>query len=201
MSYQHTDLEFHEAANLFPLMEGEDFEPFFMYDRFMGNTSQSQPLAYMLGLKMNLPVRLARRQGAVAEALARLAQRRAELARQMDQAIFQVQEAYAQVRESEQNVRLYRDKVVPAARLQVKTAEQEYMTGKIPFVTLIEAQRNVIGLQDRFYEFVADYFRRLATLERAVGGPLSAPAGIVPDALPGPAGCSAVPQAGPGQAR
>jgi outer membrane protein TolC len=174
-----------------------DFEPFFMYDRFMGNNSQTQPLAYMLGLKMNLPVRQARRQGAVAEALARLAQRRAELARQMDQANFQVQEAYAQVRESEQNVRLYRDKVVPAARLQVKTAEQEYLTGKIPFVTLIEAQRNVIGLQDRFYEFVADYFRRLAALERAVGGPLAAPAGGVPDALPGPPGCPAISQAGP----
>src|SRR5262249_36842287 len=29
-----------------------DFEPFFMYDRFMGNTSESRPLAYMLGLKM-----------------------------------------------------------------------------------------------------------------------------------------------------
>jgi len=38
---------------------------------------------------------------------------------------------------------------------------------------LIEAERNVIGLRDRYYELVAEYFRRLAALERAVGGPLS----------------------------
>jgi outer membrane protein TolC len=162
-----------------------DFEPFFMYDRFMGNTSDSRPLAYMVGLKVNLPVRLARRDGAVAEARARLAQRRAELARQADQVNFQVQEAYAQVRESERTVRLYQEKIVPAARLQVKAAGPEYMTGKIPFTTLIEAQRNVISLQDRFYEAVADYFRRLAALERAVGGPLApVPGSAAPGTLP-----------------
>src|SRR5205085_8641676 len=97
-------------------------------------------------------------------------------------------EAYAQVRESERNVRLYRDEILPSARLQVKTAEQEYMTGKIPFVTLVEAQRNVIGLQDRLYESVADYVRRLAALERAVGGPLAPPSvygPAAPSAFPG----------------
>jgi outer membrane protein TolC len=147
-----------------------DFEPYFMYDRFMGNTSDSRPLAYMVGVKMNLPVRLDRRAGAVAEAQARLAQRRAELARQTDQVNFQVQEAHAQVRESARTVQLYEKAILPAARRQRETAEPEYMTGKIPLLTLIEAQRNEVGLQDRYYEALADYFRRLAALERAVGG-------------------------------
>jgi outer membrane protein TolC len=151
-----------------------DFEPFFMYDRFMGNTSDSRPLAYMLGLKTNLPVWLARRRGAVAEAQARLTQRRAELARLTDQVNFQVQEAYAQVAESERTAALYREKILPAARLNVKTAQQEYVAGKIPFLSLIQAQRDVITLQDRYYESVADYFRRQAALERAVGEPAPA---------------------------
>src|SRR5262249_34502466 len=77
--------------------------------------------------------------------------------------------------------------VVPAARRQAKTADPEYVTGKIPLVTLIEAQRNVIGLQDRYYEAVTDYFRRLAALERAVGGPLA------PAQVPGPAAPGAFP--------
>jgi outer membrane protein TolC len=148
-----------------------DFEPFFMYDRFMGNTSDNRPLAYMLGLKTNLPVWLARRRGAVAEAQARLAQRRAELARLTDQVNFRVQEAHALVAESERTAALYRDKILPAARLNVRTAQQEYVAGKIPFLSLIQAQRDVINLQDRHYESVADYFRRLAALERAVGSP------------------------------
>jgi outer membrane protein TolC len=152
-----------------------DFEPFFMYDRFMGNTSQSQPLAYMLGLKMNLPVRLARRQAAVAEALARLAMRRAELARQVDQVNFQVQRAYEQARQGERAVRLYVEKILPDAELNARAARSAYEAGKITATTRVEAERNLVGLQERYYEAVAEYFRRLASLERVIGGPLAPP--------------------------
>src|SRR5213078_3113546 len=111
------------------------FEPFFMYDRFMGNTSDSRPLAYMLGLKMNLPVRLARRQAAVAEAMARLAQRRAELARLSDQVNFQVQEAYERARQAERSVRLYAETILRDADLNAKSARSLYQTGKITATT------------------------------------------------------------------
>ena len=40
-------------------------------------------------------------------------------------------------------------------------------------MSLIEAQRNQAGLRDRYFEAVADYFRRRATLERVIGGPLT----------------------------
>jgi outer membrane protein TolC len=78
------------------------------------------------------------------------------------------------VRESTEAERLYRETVVPKARANVEAAQADYVTGNIPFLTLIEAERNVIGLQDRYYEIVTDYFRRRAALERAVGGPLAA---------------------------
>ncbi len=71
-------------------------------------------------------------------------------------------------------MRLYRDTILPAAEANVKSAQAAYVTGKIPFLSLIEAERNVVNLRDRYYEAVADYFRRLATLERYVGGPLTA---------------------------
>jgi outer membrane protein TolC len=45
-----------------------DFEPFVMYDRFMGNMPDNRDLAAMLGVRMNLPVYRPRRYGAVAEA-------------------------------------------------------------------------------------------------------------------------------------
>jgi len=150
-----------------------DFEPFFMYDRFMGNVSDNRDLATMLGVRMNLPVYRARRDGAVAEAEARIAQRRSELAKLTDQVNFQVQEAYARVQRSERSVRLYRDTILKAAEANVKAAQSAYITGKTPFLSLIEAQRNVVGLRDRYYEAVADYFRRRAALEREVGGPVS----------------------------
>jgi outer membrane protein TolC len=155
-----------------------DFEPFFMYDRFMGNVSDNRDLATMLGVRLNLPLYKRRRFGAVAEAEARIAQRRAELARLTDQVNFQVQEAYARVQRSERSVRLYRDTILRSAEANVRAAQAAYVTGKIPFLSLIEAERNVVGLRDRYYEALADYFRRRAALERAVGGPV---APFVPD--------------------
>jgi outer membrane protein TolC len=149
-----------------------DFELFFMYDRFMGNLSDNRDLATMLGVRLNLPVYHGRRAGAVSEAEARLAGRKAELARLTDQVNFQVQEAYARVQRSERSVRLYRDTILRAAEANVKSAESAYVTGKIPFLSLIEAQRNVVGLRERYHEALADYFRRRAALERAVGEPL-----------------------------
>jgi outer membrane protein TolC len=159
-----------------------DFEPFFMYDRFMGNVSDNRDLATMLGVRLNLPVYKGRRYGAVAEAEARIAQRRAELARQTDQVNFQVQEAYARLQRSDRSVRLYQKTILPAAEKNVKSAESAYTTGKIPFLSLIEAQRNVVNLRDRYYEALADYFRRRAALERAVGGPVTpVPPAVIPD--------------------
>jgi cobalt-zinc-cadmium efflux system outer membrane protein len=147
-----------------------DFEVMAAYDAFW--QPPQQPLQGQIGLRLNLPVRKSRRYGAVAEAEARLAQLRAELDRQIDLVNFQVQDAYAQVHESEHIVRLYEKKVLPDAELNVKTARADYMTGQIPAISVIEAERNRLNLYDRYYEAVADYFRRRATLERVVGGSL-----------------------------
>jgi outer membrane protein TolC len=148
-----------------------DFEVSAAYDTIMGN-GPTRDLAPQVAVRMNLPVRKVRRDGAVSEAESRLAQRRAGLARQTDQVNLQVQEAHAQVRESERVVRLYTETILPAAEANVKAAQSAYVTGKIPFLSLIEAQRNVVGLRDRYYEALAEYYRRRAALERAIGGPL-----------------------------
>jgi outer membrane protein TolC len=157
-----------------------DFEPFIMYDRFMGNVSDNRDLATALGVRLNLPVYKERRRGMVAEAEARLAQRKAELARLTDQVSFQVQEAYARVQRSEKSVHLYRDTILKVAEANVKAAQAAYVPGKIPFLSLIEAQRNLVGLRDRYYEAVAEYYRRRAALARAVGEPPGLPRRTVP---------------------
>jgi outer membrane protein TolC len=149
-----------------------DFELTAAYDTIMGN-GPTRDLAPQIGFRINLPCRTARRYAAVSEAEARVAQRQAELARLTDQVNYQLQEAYEQVVESEKAVRLYDNTILPAARENVTAAENAYGAGKIPFLSLIEAQRNLVGLRDRAYENMAEYFRRRATLERVIGGPLA----------------------------
>lgn len=147
---------------------------------------QEKPLRPQVGVRMNLPVRCERRYAAVAEAEARVGQRLAEMNRLVDQANYQVEQAYQQLREGEQVVRLYEDKILPAARENVKAAQTAYVTGKVPFLSLIEAQRNVVAIRDRLYEALAEAFRRRAALERAIGGPLP-PAAVPSPAPPSPA--------------
>jgi len=146
-----------------------DFELMAGYDAFW----QEKPLRPQVGVRLNLPIRQDRRYAGVAEAEAKLAQRRAELDRLVDQMAFQVQEAYEKVRKAERAVLLYEKTLRPAAKANVDSAQSAYVTGKIPFLSLIEAQRQKTTIQDRYYETVADYHRRWATLERVVGTPFA----------------------------
>ena len=146
-----------------------DVEIMGAYDSFWQGQG-GPPLRWQVGAKINLPVRLARRDAAVAEAQARLVQRRAELKRQIDQINLQVQEAFEMIRESDKVIQLYEKKILPAAAANIKEAQSSYVNGKIPFVSLIEAQRSLIGLRDRYYEAISEAVRRVAALERAVGG-------------------------------
>jgi outer membrane protein TolC len=142
------------------------------YDTIMGN-GPLHDLAPQVGVRINLPIRSARRWGAVSEAEAKIAQRRAELAARIDQVGFQLQEAYEQVMESAKAVTLYERTILARARKNVEAARSAYETGAVPFGTLLEAERTGVNLRDRYYETVADYFRRRAALERAMGGPCS----------------------------
>jgi outer membrane protein, heavy metal efflux system len=145
-----------------------DIEVMAAYDTYW----QERPLQTTVGVRVNLPVRYARRQGAIEEARAKIAERRAELALRIDQINFQVQEAYEQVQRGEKTIRLYQATILPAAEANLQAARTAYATGKLPFLSLIEAQRSIVALKDRYFESVTSYRQRLATLERVVGGRL-----------------------------
>ena len=147
-----------------------DVEVMAAYDGFWQGPQQA--LAPQIGLRMNVPLRYSRRNAAVAEAEAKLAGRVAEFEQRRNQVNLQVEEALAQAREAERIVKLYTDTILPAAELNVKAAQSAYTTGKTPFISLIEAQRSRVNLRDRYYEAIADVFRKRASLERAVGGPI-----------------------------
>jgi cobalt-zinc-cadmium efflux system outer membrane protein len=145
-----------------------DIEVAAAYDTIMGN-GPARDLAPQVGIRMNLPVRTAKRNAALAEAQAKIAQRSAELGAKIDQVKFQIQESYEQVLESERILTLYEGSILPQANENVKSAQNAYVTGRVPFVSLIEAQRSLVALRERHFEATADYFRRRATLDRLVG--------------------------------
>jgi cobalt-zinc-cadmium efflux system outer membrane protein len=154
-----------------------DVDAMAAFDAFWDNPLQRAQVA----ARINLPVRLKRRHGAVVEAEARLAELKAQYARQTSQAGFEVQQAYEQWRESLRDVRLLEKEVLPASRENVKAAEPAYMTGRIPLTTLIQVERDLVDLQDRYYQSTTAFFRRRTALQRSLTGtpattPIPAPA-------------------------
>jgi cobalt-zinc-cadmium efflux system outer membrane protein len=159
-----------------------DIDAMAAFDAFWDNPLQRAQVA----MRVNLPVRLKRRHGAVMEAESRLVELKAQYARQASQAGFEVQQAYEQWRESQRTVRLLEKEVLPKARENVKAAQPAYITSRIPLSTLIEAQRNLVDLQDRYYQATTEFFRRRTALQRSLTGtPTTIPIPM-PAERPGP---------------
>jgi outer membrane protein TolC len=144
-----------------------DLEVVGRYDAFW----QEHPLRTMVGVNLNLPLNKRKRWAAVAEARANVARRQSELDARVNEIAFEVEQAYRQVEESRQTVEVFRERIIPTARHSIDAARASYLAGRLDFLRLIEAQRQLLSQQDRYYEAVAAYFERLAELDRLVGAP------------------------------
>ena len=142
-----------------------DAEFFGRYDTFW----QEDPLKPMVGMNVNVPVYKQKRWAAVREASARLSQQQATLDGRINEIMFEVEQAYRRVEESRQAVQVFEDRILPAAEQSVGSAKLSYTAGRLDFLRLIESQRQLLAIQDRYYEAVASYHERLAELDRAIG--------------------------------
>jgi outer membrane protein TolC len=142
-----------------------DMELVAKYDGFMPDNMRSQ-----VGMNVNVPLWQAKRSAAVREASSRLCQRQAEYQDRLDQVRLEVQSAYEQLIEAKEVVRLFDEKILPAAEQNVQSGRSNYMAGNVDFLRLVEAHRQLYQQQEKYVDVTAEFHRRLATLERAVGG-------------------------------
>ena len=68
--------------------------------------------------------------------------------------------------------RLYEEKILPATQRSLESAHANYTSGKLDFLRLLDAERQVNTQREMYYQAIAEYHRRLAELERAVGEPV-----------------------------
>ncbi len=137
------------------------------YDGFMPEEMRPQ-----VGMEFNVPLQRDRRSAAVREASERLRQRCAEYQERLDQVRYEVQAALDRAAQSQRVIRLYEEKLLPATRRSVESAQSNYTSGKLDFLRLIDAERQVYTQQAMYYQAIAEYHRHLAELKRAVGGSL-----------------------------
>jgi outer membrane protein, heavy metal efflux system len=137
------------------------------YDGFMPENMRPA-----VGMDVNIPIRYGRRSAAVCEAENRIAQRRAEYQNLLDQVRYEVQAGRDRASQSQQVVRLYEEKILPAAQRSLESAQANYTTGTFDFLRLLDTERQLNTQREAYHQAVANYHQRLAELERVVGGSL-----------------------------
>lgn len=124
---------------------------------------------WMVGLGFNLPVQPGRRRGAVEEANAMRAQYEADVARLSDAARTQVVVALKRLEESAHVLQLIDERLLPVARDQVDAARAAFTASQVPFNSAVDAEKNLRGVELDRQIALADYDRRRAELDRALG--------------------------------
>jgi outer membrane protein, heavy metal efflux system len=124
---------------------------------------------WMVGLSFNLPVQLDRRRGAVDEANAMRAQYDANAVRMSDMARTQVVVALKQLEEANHVLHIFEERLLPIARQQVDAARAAFISSGVPFVSVIDAEKNLRGVEIDQQVAEADYDRRRGELDSALG--------------------------------
>ncbi|MCR4296756.1 MAG: TolC family protein [Elusimicrobia bacterium] len=131
-------------------------------DPMRGRTSDA-----MLGL--SLPLWFWKPAAMVAEAAAEKEMAEAELETARLTTAAELRTALVRVRTAQRLAESYKTSLLPQAESALSVAESSYQAGKAGFLDLLDAQRSLLNFKLEYYEFLADYERRVAELERVVG--------------------------------
>lgn len=142
---------------------------------------------WMIGVAVDLPVRRARRRAAEAEAAARLAAAESRQQALAAEVRAEIEAAALHVAHNVHVLELYRDRLVPASRDQVRAARSGFETGQMDLGIVIEAERNLREVELAVIEARVELSRAQAELERAFGRLPGAREPIFPAAAEGTA--------------
>ncbi|HEX2678792.1 MAG TPA: TolC family protein [Polyangiales bacterium] len=124
---------------------------------------------WMIGASVNLPWPSEQRAAAVDEAHAARAQYESEAERMRSAARTEVFVALRRLQESEHVLQLYQTRLLPVARQRSEVAQASFATAQASLTSVIEAERNLRGLELDHALALAEHDRRGAELQRALG--------------------------------
>jgi outer membrane protein, heavy metal efflux system len=90
-----------------------------------------------------------------------------------NQVLFEVKDLLVKIEAAEKLMTLYKTTIIPQARQTLESARANYQTGKLEFLSLLDAERALKDFQLEYYRALTTFEQRMAELERAVGMDLS----------------------------
>lgn len=143
-----------------------DFELSTAYNSMWGDTA----MRWAVGVGINIPLGRAKRRAAVSGALAgemESSWRLQDLALQVRE---EVEQAHARVEESHHLLVLHEEQLLPLARANLDAARTAYQARTGALESLLRAERSLFETELNFETARAEYYRNMASIERAVGG-------------------------------
>ncbi len=124
---------------------------------------------WMVGVGLNLPIQTGRRAGMADEAIAARAEFESEAARMTDAARTQAFVALKQLEESRHVLEVFEKRLTPLANERIEAARSGFVSSQSSFALVIDAEKNLRGVELDYQVARAECYRRQAELERALG--------------------------------
>jgi cobalt-zinc-cadmium efflux system outer membrane protein len=155
-----------ERGRLVLALAQKDYKPDFALQAAYMNRGALAPM-WQAGLGVTLPLQRGRRAAAVAEAKA-LTDGSQRLVESVElQLRYRTQERFTRLKSAEKIIALYDKGIVPQDRMSVEAALANYQTGRVPFVTVLEALATLYGDRWTLARLLADHARLAASLDEA----------------------------------
>lgn len=178
-----------ERASLAVAVAQKEYKPDFSVQAGYMNRGGLEPM-WLAGVGLKLPVHRKRLASGLAEAEAQ-ARASARLADSLRlQLRFRTEERMAQLAATEKLVALYGKGIVPQDLLSVDAAVANYQTGKVPFISVLEALTTLYNDRAAHLALLANHERIRASLEEASLEETSGMGGAGATGMAGRAGAS-----------
>lgn len=109
----------------------------------------------------------------IEEAISTVARSTADYQAMKNMVFFEARDAFARLEATRQQLKLFRDALIPQTEQSYKASLAAYEVGKVEFISLMEAARAIRDVKLGYYRALVDFEQRLTDLERAVGRDLT----------------------------
>jgi outer membrane protein TolC len=130
--------------------------------------------AWMVPIKINIPIWQNRLIPSVLEAKRNLNASQAKLKQAENFTEYEVKDAYYRFTATKQVVEVYQNALIPEAELAFQSDQAGYEAGRVDVLNLIDSERVYLNAHVAYYQALAEALKSFAALERAVGTDLVA---------------------------
>jgi outer membrane protein TolC len=157
-----------KRADLQTELARKEFRPDFGLQYLYQNTDRKFRDYYMLTFTVTLPNR-GRRRAELAEATENRQSATAELNAEVQRRLAEVQDQYVMAKTSAEQLRIFREGLMPQAEAAFRAAMAAYQANRQDFETLLSSFRDALDFEEQYQKELSEHESALARLESLTG--------------------------------